>query len=527
MSTRNWTEEDIDLVHAYIEGELNREQGTLVEQRLDTDAAFRQLLQTVIATRAHRSFDTIAVPSDDRFAAMERILLQSLTVSAPRVSVWRRLLTLVPVPSFTDAVAMTAIMAVIIGTLVMVWPETSPDSTPQKKLAVNVTPKKNALKTNLRKQVKWQELVITRLGGKIGGAIGDPLTIHGTGVESDALLALLDKPHSQEAILRSRPEAIDIRPNSMFFTSSNEAAAYRLDPNHTIALQPSSRVEITGYTSGLCVIHIHSGGIIAIDRDTTPSLQLSTNQVDEPDAFSVKALVVRADSLLVTPVGTVFTVEETLDNYINVQVVEGSVSMFDTRYSHRSTSVAKGSIAKYYRPQGSVSISDSVGDPIDGFLKNITAIRNAVQEKQSKGQQESVDQSVQPQGHKHAPPEALPATDPDPVLQQPAPATPDEPKEQSSMVDMAQKRFFDKVRLLMSKNQWTSASQTLEDFLGETSTETAEQEAIYLLGVCYERQGKWEDAKRQFERYSVLYPEGEHSKDIRQRLDAIIKRLKR
>ena len=525
MSTRTWTEKDIDLVHAYIEGELDREQGVLVEQRLDTDAAFRRLLQTVIATRAHRSFDAIAVPSDERFEAMERTLMQSLTVPETPVSGWRRILALVPVPSFTDAVAMAAIVAVILGTLVMVWPETPPDTEPKKELAGNVTPKK-AVKKHLRKQVTWQELVTSRLGGKIGGAIGKPVMIKATGVEADALNALLGKPHSKEAILKSRPKAVDINPNSMFLTSTNEAAAYRLDPGHTIALQPSSRVQITGYSSGLCMINIHSGGIIAIDRDTPRSMQFSTTQAEDVDAFSVKALVVRADTLLVTPAGTVFTVEQTLDNYINVQVAEGSVSMFDTRYSHRSTSVAKGSMAKYYRPQGSVSISEFTGDPIDSFLKNITAIRNAVQDKQSRGQ-EPANQSVQPQGHKHAPPEVQPTTGADPAVRPHNPAVPKEPKGQSSMVDMAQKRFFDKVRLLMSKNQWTSASQTLEDFLGETSTETAEQEAIYLLGVCYERQGKWEDAKRQFERYTVLYPGGEHIKDIRGRLNAIIKRLKR
>ena len=528
MTERTWTDTDIDLIHAYIDGDVDEEQGTLVEQRLDGDAAFARLLQTVIASRSHLGFDAIPLPDEDRFDAMEHALMQKLDTLVPQKAPWwKNLLSLVPLPSFADAVAMAAIVAVIVGTMVLVWPEPGPEGDGKTAKTPALAVKKQTPKKQLRKQIDWQSMVVKRLGDKIGPTLGTPATLSGEVLDSDALYALLGRTDDKAAPKKQVAPATKVafKPNQMFVTSTNEAAAYRLDPLHTIALKPSSRVEVTGYSSGLAMIHIHRGGVLVIDEDEGKQRPV---RKDMKAAVKVKALVVRVNNLMVTPVGTVFTVEKTLDNHVNIGVTEGSVSLMDTRYRYRRNTVEKGNTASCYIPQGSVKVGPYKTSPVDDFLKNVTMVRDAAREKQAKALQQSgagpVDQPV----HGLRPKPQMQKTDQSYPMPNKAEAEPPkEPKEQTSMADLAQQRFFANVRLLMSKNQWTSASQTLQDFLGEATPGSAEQEAMYLLGICYERQGKWEDAKRQYERYGALFPEGEHRKDVRQRLDTIIKRLKR
>ena len=493
---------DTELLFAYLDGELDRRRLAQVEARLSSDPSFKQLYEDILSVRDRMDFAGLPALDDQHLANLARHLddlarREALTAVSPG-----RRWSLLGQRLATAGLALATLAVLAYGLAVMFPTETDKaGTTPARQLAATPDTPPHAGMEALKSPLSWRQVLEEVLASVLPQAMSKVKSTSATVVSLGSM-----KTFAHTGVMPPRDPADFDMPLSQVLTSgSTMAMPLFMDRSHGLTLAPGSSMKATMYASGLLMLELYRGGLVAVEKKTP---------LKDAQTEMIRQLAVKAGSLLVLPVGTTFMVRYAAGHQVQVSVSEGlvrTIALTDSREPH---TIAAGSTLHYSQTSGRGELLPlAQADFLAGLTAHVMPVplpRPAVLAKPAMASPGAISLATTPS--------LAPGTPLNPPLPPivPAPAAADD----TASAPQALGPFFSRVRSLMASRRWTAALDMLTNFRA-TAPGEANPEALYLLGICQERQGLWPDALATYEHYLTSFPAGDQSAMVRKRLEGV------
>ncbi len=491
-------EKKIELASAFVDGEMDEAQRREFVHSMAEDEELSELVHQMRLLRHEFAIEQQKEPPEDLADRLEPIILKEAREHLQRIrpakrGFWQVLSWLLS----PEAAAAITLVIVLLGSYMLIRPE-STKPTRSKTPAATAVAKK--AKSAIKRAKKENAYVNQMFSGK-----GEP--IEATVITQEELA---DSISANKLILNQNQTSRSkrtITPQTMLTTNPGESLILSLDSLHILGLYPSSVIKVARNANGACLINVIKGGVIVADLDRERSKALAKK---ESAKVSINQVAVLMNAFLIEPVGTVFTVRELYTgDYIKVAVRSGRVRILDANLGKALSEIPAGFEARIYKPQGSINKRTSELDPLTEFKNSSKAMQKPTPTRTKKSA--NSDANCNP-----AKPEHIPAAE-TPEAARRLRMQAEQTQKKVEMPAPMLKRFYDKMRQMMAKNRWKEAAEYLENFIDKYSGKQV-QEAYYLLGICYEKQGDYERARIAYKSYLNAFEGGKRRKDVLRRL---------